>query len=131
MEEKLEYYEEYTAESTLLKIISGMGIESSLLDLNLSNLSGGQKSKIAFAKLLYSKPNIMLLDEPTNHLDPMTQSIIADTFKEYTGTMLLVSHNLDFVDNLNINRILLLPSGKIVDYKRDIVLYYEMLEKEK
>ena len=94
-------------------------------------LSPGEKSRVALAKVSLSGANTLLLDEPTNHLDPMTQSIIADTFKEYTGTMLLVSHNLDFVDNLNINRILLLPSGKIVDYKRDIVLYYEMLEKEK
>ena len=70
----------------------------------------------------------MLLDEPTNHLDPMTQLIISDTFKNYEGTMLVVSHNLDFVDNLNINRMLLLPSGRITYYDRDIVMHYEMLE---
>ncbi len=70
------------------------------------------------------------LDEPTNHLDPMTQLIISDTFKNYEGTMLVVSHNLDFVDNLNINRMLLLPSGRITYYDRDIVMHYEMLEEK-
>ena len=61
----------------------------------------------------------------------MTQMIIADTFSDYEGTMLVVSHNLDFVDNLNINRMLLLPSGKITYYDRDIVMHYEMLNEEK
>ena len=60
----------------------------------------------------------------------MTQMIIADTFSGYEGTMLVVSHNLDFVDNLNINRMLLLPSGKITYYDRDIVMHYEMLNEE-
>lgn len=60
----------------------------------------------------------------------MTQLIISDTFKNYEGTMLLVSHNLDFVDNLNINRMLLLPSGRITYYDRDIVMHYEMLDEE-
>ena len=128
--ELLEYYDEYNAEGSLLKIISGMNIDDNLLDLKLKNISGGQKSKVAFARLLYSNPEIMLLDEPTNHLDPMTQLIISDTFKNYEGTMLVVSHNLDFVDNLNINRMLLLPSGRITYYDRDIVMHYEMLEEE-
>lgn len=90
-------------------------------------LSPGERSRVALAKISLSKANTLLLDEPTNHLDPITQSIIADTFKEYEGTMLVVSHNLDFVDNLNINRMLLLPSGKIIDYEREIVIHYEML----
>ena len=64
VEDKLTYYDEYNAESTLLKIITGMNIDDKLLDLKLKNISGGQKSKIAFARLLYSKPEIMLLDEP-------------------------------------------------------------------
>lgn len=56
----------------------------------------------------------------------MTQAIIADTFKTYEGTMLIVSHNLDFVDNLGINRMLLLPSGRITYYDRDIIMHYEL-----
>ena len=82
-------------------------------------------------KLQHVLPDILLLDEPTNHLDPMTQVIIADTFKTYEGTMLVVSHNLDFVDNLGISRMLLLPSGKIVYYDRDIVYHYEMINENK
>lgn len=93
-------------------------------------LSPGERSRVALAKISLTGANTLLLDEPTNHLDPMTQLIISDTFKNYEGTMLVVSHNLDFVDNLNINRMLLLPSGRIIYYNRDIVMHYEMLDEE-
>ena len=94
-------------------------------------LSPGERSRVALAKISLSGANTLILDEPTNHLDPMTQSIIADTFSDYEGTMLVVSHNLDFVDNLKIDRMLLLPSGKIVYYDREIVMHYEMINEEK
>lgn len=93
-------------------------------------LSPGERSRVALAKISLTGANTLLLDEPTNHLDPMTQLIISETFKNYEGTMLVVSHNLDFVDNLNINRMLLLPSGRITYYDRDIVMHYEMLEEK-
>ena len=97
----------------------------------IENLSPGERARISLAKIALTKANTLLLDEPTNHLDPMTSIIIADTFKDYEGTMLVVSHNLEFVDNLNINRMLLLPSGKIIDYDKEIVMHYELINSEK
>lgn len=97
---KLEYYDEYNAESILLKIIEGMNISEKLLDLNLKNISGGQKSKVAFARLLYSKPEILLLDEPTNHLDLDTKDYIENTIKNYHGLVLVISHDIDFLNNV-------------------------------
>ena len=93
-------------------------------------LSPGERTRVALAKIALSGANTLLLDEPTNHLDPMTQLIIADTFKDYEGTMLVVSHNLEFVDNLGIERMLLLPSGRIMYYDKNVVLHYELLNKE-
>lgn len=93
-------------------------------------LSPGERSRVALAKIALSGTNTLLLDEPTNHLDPMTQLIIADTFKDYEGTMLVVSHNLEFVDNLGIERMLLLPSGRIMYYDKNVVLHYELLNEE-
>lgn len=93
-------------------------------------LSPGERSRVALAKIALSGANTLLLDEPTNHLDPMTQLIIADTFKDYEGTILVVSHNLEFVDNLGIERMLLLPSGRIMYYDKNVVLHYELLNEE-
>lgn len=93
-------------------------------------LSPGERSRVALAKIALLGANTLLLDEPTNHLDPMTQLIIADTFKDYEGTMLVVSHNLEFVDNLGIERMLLLPSGRIMYYDKNVVLHYELLNEE-
>lgn len=117
-------------EYELRKILGSFLFSGNEINKRISVLSPGERSRVALAKISLSGANTLLLDEPTNHLDPMTQMIIADTFSDYEGTMLVVSHNLDFVDNLNINRMLLLPSGKITYYDRDIVMHYEMLNEE-
>lgn len=96
---------------------------------NVSVLSPGEKSRVALAKISLSGANMLLLDEPTNHLDPETQNLIAEVFKNYDGTMIVVSHNPEFVDNLEIERLLILPEGKISYYDRDIVEHYQTLNK--
>ncbi len=97
---------------------------------NVSVLSPGEKSRVALAKISLGGSNMLLLDEPTNHLDPETQNLIAEVFKNYDGTMIVVSHNPDFVDNLGIERLLILPDGKISYYDRNIVEHYQNLNKK-
>ncbi len=97
---KLEYYEVYNAENILLKIVTGMNIDSALLDMKLCDLSGGQKSKIAFARLLYSNPEVLLLDEPTNHLDTDSKDYIINYLRNYNGTILVISHDIDFLNEV-------------------------------
>ena len=98
---------------------------------NVGILSPGEKSRVALAKLSMSGANLLLLDEPTNHLDPETQYLIAEVFKDYQGTMIVVSHNPDFVDNLGIERILILPTGEISYYNRETVEQYKVLNKQR
>lgn len=100
LNQKLEYWESYSAESTLLKIIDGMNISDKLLEQKLSTLSGGQKSKVAFAKLLYSKPEFILLDEPTNHLDKETKEYVINFIKSYKGGVFVISHDTDFLNEI-------------------------------
>ncbi len=90
-------------------------------------LSPGEKARVALCKLLLEKPNLLILDEPTNHLDPDTQAIIGENFKDYTGTILLASHNPEFVEQIGITRMLILPDGKIVDYSKELLDYYYIL----
>lgn len=100
IEQKLNYYRYYEAEEDLLKIIYGMKIDDNLLKSKLSDISGGQKSKITFARLLYANPEIMLLDEPTNHLDDDTKSFVTNYLKEYSGSIYVISHDIDFLNEI-------------------------------
>ncbi len=100
LQQRLEYWDYYSAESILLKIIDGMDISMEMLDKKLSDLSGGQKSKVAFAKLLYSKPEIILLDEPTNHLDKKTKEFVISYLKGYRGSVYVISHDIDFLNQV-------------------------------
>ncbi len=94
-------------------------------------LSPGERARVALAKLAMSGSNTILLDEPTNHLDPETQEIIAKVFRDFTGTIIVVSHNPNFVDELGIERMLVLPEGKIVDYNRRTVEKFNKLNTKK
>ncbi len=93
----------------------------------ISVLSPGERARVALCKLLLKRANMLILDEPTNHLDPDTQAIIGENFRDYTGTILLVSHNPDFVEQVGITRMLVLPEGKIVDYSKELLSYYYIL----
>lgn len=125
-QERLEYYDVYNAEDQLLDIISNMDIDSDMLDIKLQNLSGGQKSKVAFARMLYSKASVLLLDEPTNHLDIKTKDWVAAYLKKYRGCVLIISHDNEFLNKI-VNRILYIDKithktsvfdGNYDDYKR-------------
>jgi len=63
-------------------------------------LSGGEKTRLAMIRLLLEPVNLLILDEPTNHLDMKTKDIIKDALKDFDGTLILVSHDRDFLDGL-------------------------------
>ncbi len=97
----------------------------------VSILSPGERSRVALAKLSLQGANLLILDEPTNHLDPDTQRIIAETFKTFEGTMLVVSHNPEFIEHLGVERLILLPEGKIVWYDKKIIEHFYNLNHNK
>lgn len=123
---QLENYDYYNVEDILLNLVIDMQIPEDLLAMRLKDLSGGQKSKIAFARLLFSKADILLLDEPTNHLDATTKEYVTNYLKNYHGTVLIISHDIDFLNQI-INKILyinkvthkiLVYEGNYNDYKK-------------
>lgn len=138
LQKKLEYWEYLSAESSLLKIISGMNISDELLYQKLNTLSGGQKSKVAFARLLYSKPEIILLDEPTNHLDFETKTYVINYLKNYKGTVFIISHDNQFLDAVT-DKILFLDkrtkgielySGNYQTFRRKLLEIEENLKRK-
>lgn len=90
-------------------------------------LSPGEKARLALCKILLERSNLIILDEPTNHFDPETQSIIGENFKNYDGTLILVSHNPSFVEEIGITRMLTLPEGKVINYSKELLDYYYYL----
>jgi ATPase subunit of ABC transporter with duplicated ATPase domains len=85
-------------------------------DSEVANLSGGEKRRVALCRLLLEKPDLLLLDEPTNHLDAESVAWLERTLKEYTGTVVLVTHDRYFLDNVT-GWILELDRGKGVPYE--------------
>ena len=85
-------------------------------------LSGGEKSRLALVKLLLSPPNLMLLDEPTTHLDMPSIDAVIQALKDYTGTLIFVSHDLHFIRALA-KRTIRIESGKSTDFPGDYDYY--------
>ena len=90
-------------------------------------LSGGERSRLALAQLLLRPSNLLVLDEPTNHLDMRSKDILKNALLKYNGTMIVVSHDREFLDGL-VNRVLELRGGKI---RETIGGIYDFLEKKK
>lgn len=131
VQNRLDYYEAYSYESILLSLIDNMNIDLDLLDMRLKDLSGGQKSKIAFARVLYSKPEILLLDEPTNHLDKDTWTFVVNYLRKYKGMVLIISHDTNFLNSV-VNKIMYINKSnhKIFMYDGNYDVYKKKLELE-
>ncbi|MBO5312460.1 MAG: ABC-F type ribosomal protection protein [Clostridia bacterium] len=131
VQELLEYHEVYDAEDILFDLITDMDIDLDLLERPMSQLSGGQKSKMAFCQLLFSKAEILLLDEPTNHLDVSTKDYITNYLKKYNGTVMIISHDVEFLNKV-VNKIMLVNkiTHKIQLYEGDYTVYQKKYAEE-
>jgi len=95
----------YDAEHEILQLLRGLGLGDVPLDRPVAGLSGGQKTRLALARVLFAAPDLLLLDEPTNHLDGPATRWLMDYLARFEGTVLLVSHDLALLDRA-ITRIL-------------------------
>jgi ATP-binding cassette subfamily F protein 3 len=90
----------YEMETRIRSVLHGMGFGSFAPDTSISTLSGGQKTRLALARILLQAPDLLMLDEPTNHLDIATLTWLEDYLRSYSGALLVVSHDRYFLDRL-------------------------------
>lgn len=97
-------------EEELRSVASGFLITKHLMQTEVGHLSEGQKGLLSFARLVLQKPGLLILDEPTNHINFRHLPVIAKALDEYQGCMILVSHVMDFVSQIRIDKVLDLES---------------------
>jgi ATPase subunit of ABC transporter with duplicated ATPase domains len=97
-----------------LRALLGMfGLRGRVAFQDAGTLSGGEKTKLALAQLVAGRRNLLLLDEPTNNLDPPSRTAVADALSTWSGSMVLVSHDVEFVRALAPHKVLMMPEGQL------------------
>lgn len=112
----------YRIDVKIKQVLNGMGFGSTPTNRVISTLSGGEKTRLALAKLLLEEPNLLILDEPTNHLDFNTLMWLEDYLKGYKGSILIVSHDRYFLNKV-CTRICEIEQGRLTSYKGDYSSY--------
>ncbi len=105
----------YAIESEAHRLLSGLGFETSDHDRDIGELSGGWQMRVALARLLLSKPDLLVLDEPTNHLDVDSVTWLETYLGKWNNGLLFVSHDRDFIDGIA-NRIIEISAGRATEY---------------
>ncbi len=104
-----------------LRSLLGHFLLADKIDQDASTLSGGEKTKLALAMLVAARPNVLLLDEPTNNLDPQAKEALLDALTLYEGTVVLVSHDTDFVAQLMPDRAVMMPEGEMRYFDEELL----------
>ena len=119
----------YDPEFKIRRVLNGMGFSDKSPDMKAGELSGGEKTRFALAKLLCEEPDLLLLDEPTNHLDFETRAWLEEYLFSFKGAILAVSHDRFFLDKIA-DGICELDNGKLKRYKGNYTEFYAQKKEE-
>lgn len=126
IQEKFAFLGGYEIEANIMKVANGLQV-TNLFSRVFTELSGGEQTKVSLAYMLLQKPDLLLLDEPTNHLDLFAVEWLEQFLKEYTGTVMVISHDRYFLDEV-VTKIFDLEDGEIHVYHTNYSQFVE--EKE-
>lgn len=126
IQEKFAFLGGYEIEANIMKVANGLQV-TDLFSRVFTELSGGEQTKVSLAYMLLQKPDLLLLDEPTNHLDLFAVEWLEQFLKEYTGTVMVISHDRYFLDEV-VTKIFDLEDGEIYVYHTNYSQFVE--EKE-
>lgn len=116
LQEELDAHNFYDIETEVERVMNGLGLTEIGKDHVVSEMSGGQRSKIILAKMLLEKPDVILLDEPTNYLDTAHIEWLIDYLNDFDGAAMIISHDYDFLEQVT-NTICDVAFGKITKYR--------------
>ena len=114
----------YAAESQVRQLVAGLGLTPGRIDLPLGVLSGGERRRVELSRILFAGTDVLMLDEPTNHLDNDAKAWLMGFLRDFRGSLLVVSHDLDLLDEA-ITRVLHLDEGEMFEYKGTYSEYLE------
>src|SRR5229473_2103464 len=112
----------YELEAQAREVLHGLGFEDDRIEGDVGNLSGGWKMRVAMAKVLLGRPDVLLMDEPTNHLDIESIIWLEDFLKSYSGSLLMTSHDRDFMNRV-VTKIVEIDDGDLITYSGDFTFY--------
>jgi ATPase subunit of ABC transporter with duplicated ATPase domains len=126
VQEEYEHLDGYTLEAQAREVLLGLGFRDEQIDGDVGALSGGWKMRVALARVLLGRPDVLLMDEPTNHLDLESIIWLEQFLKSYPGTLLMTSHDREFMNRL-VSKIAEIDGGEIIVYSGD----YDFYERER
>jgi ATPase subunit of ABC transporter with duplicated ATPase domains len=126
VQEEYEHLGGYTLEAQAREVLHGLGFQDDQIDGDVGALSGGWKMRVALARVLLGRPDVLLMDEPTNHLDIESIIWLEQFLKSFGGALLMTSHDREFMNRL-VSKIAEIDSGEIVSYSGN----YDFYERER
>ena len=126
VQEEYEHLGGYTLEAQAREVLHGLGFKDDQIDGDVGALSGGWKMRVALARVLLGRPNVLLMDEPTNHLDLESIIWLEQFLKAFEGTLLMTSHDREFMNRL-VTKIAEIDGGEIIVYSGN----YDFYERER
>ena len=126
VQEEYEHLGGYALEAQAREVLHGLGFEDDQIDGDVGALSGGWKIRVAMARVLLGRPDVLLMDEPTNHLDIESIIWLERFLTTYTGALLMTSHDREFMNRV-VNRIAEIDGGEIIVYSGN----YDFYERER
>ncbi|MFT8386577.1 MAG: ATP-binding cassette domain-containing protein [Lentilactobacillus hilgardii] len=124
-----EQHNGYGYDAEIRGVLHGFGFDKDQYDKPINELSGGQKTQLALAKLLLEKPELLILDEPTNHLDVETITWLESYIQNYSGSLLIISHDRYFLDRI-VNEVYDLANGTLRHYAGNYTQYTQKKQQE-
>jgi len=126
VQEEYEHGGGYALESQAREVLHGLGFDNERIDGDVGALSGGWKMRVAMARVLLGRPDVLLMDEPTNHLDIESIVWLEDFLREFQGALLMTSHDRDFMNRI-VTKIAEIDGGDITVYSGN----YDFYERER